>query len=425
MKVFKFGGASVKNAESVRNVAKIIQLYKDDLMIVISAMGKMTNALENLVNSYYKKEDWRPIFEEITSYHNAIINDLNLHEDESFSKIYLKILSQLELKLSSDSTANYDYEYDQIVSFGEILSTTIVSGYLNSELIENEWLDARKLIRTNATFREGKIDWELTQALFAAKTGVLYQDNSKRNICIIQGFLGHTDTGQTTTLGREGSDFTAAIAAWCLNAEDVTIWKDVPGMLNADPKYFNNTERLAKISFREAIELSYYGASVIHPKTIKPLQNKDVPLYVKSFIHPTSEGTTIQSDAKYDSLVPSYIFKDNQKLITISPRDFSFIIEENMRDIFEALSNCKIRVNMMQNSAISFSICVDDDEQKVANLIKCLEVEYQIKYNAGLNLMTVRHYNETILGQLTQNKEVLLEQRSRHTTRFVLRDISQ
>lgn len=425
MKVFKFGGASVKDANAVKNVAKIIQLYTDDLMIITSAMGKITNALEQLVLSYISNENWQTKYDEIKSFHDNIVNDLLLNNDNSFMQLYDKIFEQLSIKLNQDHAANYDYEYDQIVSYGEIISTTIVSGYLNSQLIENVWLDARKLIRTTTSYREGKVDWELTKALFTSKTGLIYQDTSKRNICITQGFIGHTDTGQTTTLGREGSDFTAAIAAWCLDAKDVTIWKDVPGMLNADPKYFNNTERLAKISFREAIELSYYGASVIHPKTIKPLQNKDISLFVKSFLHPESEGTIIQSDAKYDNLIPSYIFKENQRLISISPRDFSFIIEENMRDIFDALNQFRIKVNMMQNSAISFSICVDNDISKIAQFISFLEKEYQIKYNDDLNLMTVRHYNETILGQLTHNKEVLLEQRSRHTTRFVLRDIAK
>ncbi len=425
MKVFKFGGASVKDAEAVRNVARIIQLYPDDLMVIISAMGKMTNSFENLVKAYFNDEDWQIILSEIRAFHDEIILDLGLLTDASFSKIYEKVFSQLENKLEQESTDNFDYEYDQTVSFGEIISTTVVSGYLNSQFIENEWLDARKLIRTNANFREAKVDWELTEAIFNAKTGLLYKDQTRRNICITQGFLGHTDTAQITTLGREGSDFTAAIAAWCLNAENVTIWKDVPGMLNADPKYFNNTERLAKISYREAIELSYYGASVIHPKTIKPLQNKNIPLFVKSFVNPKDEGTIIQKDAKYDNLIPSYIFKENQRLISISPRDFSFIIEGNLRDIFDALDKFKIKVNMMQNSAISFSICVDDDPIKITQLIEFLDHQYQVKYNKALNLMTVRHYNEAILDQLTRNKEILLEQRSRHTTRFVLRDISK
>ena len=425
MKVFKFGGASVKDANAVKNVAKIVQLFEDDLMIVISAMGKITNAMENLTQLYFQSSDWSVQLNEIKQYHLTIVNELRLNKDVNFMQVYNKVLSQLENKLNSETSVNYDYEYDQLVSYGEIISTTIVSGYLNSILIENEWVDARKLIRTNNNFREGKIDWVLTEALFQSKTGLLYKDKTKRNICITQGFIGHTDTGQTTTLGREGSDFTAAIAAWCLAAEDVTIWKDVPGMLNADPKFFNNTERLSKISFREAIELSYYGASVIHPKTIKPLQNKNISLYVKSFIEPLSEGTLIQADVKYDNLVPSYIFKDNQMLLSISPRDFSFIIEENLRDIFDALDKCKVKVNMMQNSAISFSLCVDNDNRKIQNLLENLESQYQIKYNEDLSLMTVRHYNESILEKLTHKKEVLLEQRSRHTTRFVLRDMTK
>lgn len=409
------------NAEAVKNVKRIIEMTNDDLMIIISAMGKTTNALEVVVRNYMTKSSYLEKLGELISYHAHIIGDLNLTSDENFMMVYDKLLSKLRAKLEQDPTENYDYEYDQIVSYGELISTTIVSGYLNSIGLENEWIDARKIVRTDNTYREGKVDWELTEALFRSKTGAIYQDKNKRNICIIQGFIGHTDTGQTTTLGREGSDFSAAIAAWCLNGESVTIWKDVPGMLNADPKYFNNTERLPKISFREAIELSYYGASVIHPKTIKPLQNKDIPLYVKSFIEPTSEGTVIQKEITEDHLIPSYIFKEEQTLISISPRDFSFIMEGNLRDIFEALHEIKIKVNMMQNSAISFSICINEDPEKLERLKSILSKDYEFRYNTSLQLMTIRHYNDAIIKQLTEGREILLEQRSRHTTRFVMR----
>lgn len=421
MKVYKFGGASVKDAESVRNVKEIISSINDDLMVIISAMGKMTNAFEKLVNNYMQGAGTGQDYNEIKSFHDKIISDLELTEDEYFLSLYEKLFDKLVSKISEDPTYNYDYEYDQIVSFGELISTTIVSGYLNAGGVDNEWIDARKIVRTDDVYREGKVDWELTQALFNSKTGGFYQNSDKRTICITQGFIGHTDTGQTTTLGREGSDYSAGIAAWCLDAESVTIWKDVPGMLNADPKYFNNTERLPKISFREAIELSYYGASVIHPKTIKPLQNKDIPLFVKSFVNPDAEGTVIQKDIESDHLIPSYIFKNDQVLISISPKDFSFIVEGNLRDIFEALHQSKIKVNLMQNSAISFSICVNEEENKMNHLIELLGEMYEVRYNTNLQLMTVRHYNEEILATLKGEKEVLLEQRSRHTTRFVMR----
>jgi aspartate kinase len=420
MKVYKFGGASVKDAPSVKNVMSIISRTESDLMVVISAMGKMTNAFEVLVKQYTEGAATGKSYDEIKTFHDTIIGELGLNDDEHFMSLYDGLFDKLATKLSDDSTDNFDYEYDQIVSFGELISTTIVSGYLNAQGVNNEWIDARKVVRTDDAYREGKVDWELTEALFKSKTGEFYQ-NADRTICITQGFLGHTNTGQTTTLGREGSDYSAGIAAWCLGAENVTIWKDVPGMLNADPKYFNNTERLPKISFREAIELSYYGASVIHPKTIKPLQNKDIPLYVKSFVNPDAEGTIIQKDITADHLVPSYIFKKDQTLISISPRDFSFIVEGNLRDIFEALHQCKINVNLMQNSAISFSICANEDETKMNHLMELLGKEYEIRYNTNLQLMTVRHYNEEILRTLKEDKEVLLEQRSRHTTRFVMR----
>jgi aspartate kinase len=421
MKVFKFGGASVKDADSVLNVIKIINLFDADLMVVISAMGKTTNAMEKVVDLYFNKLDYSEEINFVHQFHQAIIKDLGLEEDEAFASVFKSFWDKLRDKLVTEPSVNYDYEYDQIVSFGELFSTAIVSGALNAKGIENEWVDARKIIRTSNDYREGIVDWELTQALFKSKVGALYQDKSKRSICVTQGFIGHTDIGQTTTLGREGSDFTAGIAAWCLSAEDVTIWKDVPGMLNADPKLFNNTKKLSKISFKEAIELSYYGASVIHPKTIKPLQNKGISLYVKSFLNPMDEGTIIQAGSENDSLIPSFIYKDNQLLISISPRDFSFITEQNMRDIFNAFSEVKMKVNLMQNSAISFSVCVDEDPFKLKDLMGLLEDEYLIKYNDELSLLTIRHYNDRTIDELTKKSEILVEQKSRQTARFVTR----
>lgn len=421
MKVYKFGGASVKDAKGVENAAKIIDSASDNLVVVVSAMGKMTNLLEDIVNYYFKGIAYEGTLQNFKAYHDAIIMDLNLVADSDFMTLYSQLFVKMEMRLQQEPSSAYDYEYDQIVCNGELASSVILSGYLNKINVENVWLDARKIIRTNANYRDAKVDWELTAALFKAKTGMLMNDINAKNICIIQGFIGHTETGQVTTLGREGSDFTAGIVAWCLDASDVTIWKDVPGMLNADPKYFSNTQKLPKISFREAIELSYYGASVIHPKTIKPLQNKAIPLYVKSFINPKEEGTVIQESVTYDALVPSYIFKENQQLISISPRDFSFIVEENMRDIFEVLHQLKIKINLMQNSAISFSICVDNDPIKIPKFIESISETYAVKYNEDLKLLTIRHYNDQVIQQLVNDKDVLVEQKSRHTVRFVMR----
>jgi aspartate kinase len=421
MEVYKFGGASVKDAKSVQNVAGIIQASSSDLVVIISAMGKMTNLLEDIVMSYFSGISYQGSYTNFKRYHDEIIMSLNLVADSDFMSIYSQLFVKMEHRLLQEPSTHYDYEYDQLVGYGELVSTVIVAGYLNKLGIGNEWLDARKIIRTDNNYRDARVDWELTQALFLSKTGPLFQEPGKRKICITQGFIGHTNTGQVTTLGREGSDFSAAIAAWCLDAQSVTIWKDVPGMLNADPKYFNNTQKLSKISFREAIELSYYGASVIHPKTIKPLQNKGIPLFVKSFLNPEEEGTIIQESVQHDSLIPSYIFKENQVLISISPRDFSFIVEENMRDIFDLLDQHKIRINLMQNSAISFSICIDFDTMKVPRFIEKLSSNYVVKYNESLKLLTIRHYNDQVINKLVNTAQVLVEQKSRQTARFVLK----
>lgn len=419
--VYKFGGASVKDAKSLENVAKIIASTKNNLIVVVSAMGKMTNLLEDIVNSYFNGLEYKGTLASFKAYHDTIIMDLNLVTDDDFMELYAQLFMKLENRLLQEPSSLFDFEYDQLVCYGELVSTLIVSGYLNKIEVENVWLDARKIIRTNSNYRDAKVDWELTMALFNAKIGLLLQDISSRRICVIQGFIGHTETGQVTTLGREGSDFTAGIVAWSLNAQEVVIWKDVPGMLNADPKYFKNTQKLAKISFREAIELSYYGASVIHPKTIKPLQNKGIPLYVKSFLNPTESGTEIQESVTNDSLIPSYIFKENQMLITISPRDFSFIDEENLRDIFELLNKLKIKINLMQNSALSFSLCLDYDDKKVKPFIDAIAEAYSVKYNEGLKLLTIRHHNEQVIQQLVDPSTILVEQKSRHTARYVLK----
>lgn len=421
MKVFKFGGASVKDADSVRNVAKVLSLYSDDkIAVVVSAMGKMTNALERLLHAYfYGTGKIDEEFSNIKEYHMSITSALFTDKSSEIYTDLESIFALFRTRLSLPNSENYDYEYDQIVSIGEIISSKILSAYLNSAGIENRWIDARSIIRTDNTYRDARIDWD--------KTVELVNDSMefhKNSIYITQGFIGSTAENITTTLGREGSDFSAAILAYSLEAEKVAIWKDVPGVLNADPKYFDDTIKLDQLSYHDAIELAYYGASVIHPKTIKPLQNKKIPLWVKSFLHPKEKGTIIQND-KVELQIASFIFKMDQVLITISARDFSFIAEHNLGDIFHELSRLRVRINVMQNTALSFSICVDWDERRIPELIKSLETDYMIKYNKGLELVTIRHYDQETINRVTVNKEVLLEEKTRNTVQMVMRDLDK
>ena len=419
MKVFKFGGASVKDAEAVRNVADIINLYAENLVIVVSAMGKTTNAMEKIAEAYFSNDKIKTkgLISKVIDFHNNIIKNLGLDNLDSIETIY----KELKHIITQAPTSNFDYEYDQIVSFGELMSTTIISEYLNSIDENCKWFDAIKIIRTGDKHREAKVDWECTKESVFSNIDAYFSVRGNQKIAIIQGFIGHNKKGKTTTLGREGSDFSASILAWCLNAEEVIIWKDVPGVLNADPKYFDNCKKLNKISFREAIELSYFGASVIHPKTIKPLQNLGIPLFVKSFLNPKEAGTEIQSSLENDTLIPSFIFKQNQILISISPKDFSFIAEDNLSEIFEYFSKNGVKINLMQNSAISFSICVDNDSFSINKILNTLSGNYSVKYNDGLELLTIRHYDDNTIQKLTTNKEVLVEQKSRHTARFVMK----
>ena len=420
MKVFKFGGASVKDAQGVRNVSKILSLYKGQkLGVVISAMGKTTNAMEGIVQALWDRN--QSLFVERVNerrqFHLGIIEEL-FSNTKAITHEIEEIFHYLIESYESSLPDNYDFEYDQIVSIGEILSTKIVTAYLDHSGHNVQWADARKLVRTNNKYREGEVNWSKTESLFNSNFISMFEN---ADTLITQGFVGHTSEGLTTTLGREGSDFSAGIMAFCCNAESVTIWKDVPGMLNADPKYFDNTIKLDKISFREAIELSYYGASVIHPKTIKPLQNKGIPLYVKSFVDPTSEGTVIQSEMDSDHLTPSFIFKHNQALFSITPKDFSFIVEKNLSDIFERLALANAKINVMQNSALNFNILLDEDKIDVQEILAVFKDSYDVRYNGGLELVTIRHYDEPTLDLVTRNKEVLLEQKTRQTARLVVK----
>jgi len=422
MKVFKFGGASVKDAQAVKNVGKVIQQFDDKLVIVISAMGKTTNTLEKLVNAYYFKQgNVAAILEETKAFHFSIINELFENKKHPIYTDIHNTFVEIEWEIEEEPQRSYDYVYDQIVSVGELLSTKIVSAYLNEEHLTNTWLDVRSVIQTDNTYRNANINWKLTEQLaleLFAKNKAL----STSNYIVTQGFIGASSENFTTTIGREGSDFTAAILAYCLNAESVTIWKDVPGMLNADPKWFDDTQQLNHISYHEAVELAYYGATVIHPKTIKPLQNKKIPLLVKSFLDPNQKGTLVDGNTAEDELIPSFIFKMQQVLISISAKDYSFIVEDNLSQIFSQLSAHKITVNMMQNSAISFSICVDFNPFTTYQFIEELQKEYQVLYNENLELVTIRHYDAATIERVTANKQILVEQKSRNTARFVMKD---
>ena len=423
MKVFKFGGASVKDADAVRNVGNIIREYpKDNLVIIISAMGKTTNALEKILESYWSSsESCQSEISELRNFHEDIINDLFAGDSEKINDELDSIFNKLQEKCSSEPTNNYHFEYDQIVSLGEVISTKIVSCYLESKKIENGWLDARKLVSTNERWREAKINWETTSANISKE--ITQKESEVIKVFISQGFIGYTDGGFTTTLGREGSDFSAAIFAYALDANDVTIWKDVPGMLNADPKWFDNTVLIEKISFREAIELAYFGASVIHPRTIQPLKRKNIPLFIKSFVNPKSKGTIIQQCEENDSNIPSFIFKMDQILISLSPKDFSFIVEENLEEIFTYCSQEGIRLNIMQNSAVSFSFCSDIKSIDIKKFIDHFEDEYIVKYNEPLELVTIRHYDDETLKRVAVGKQIILEQKSRQTARMVMLNI--
>ncbi len=421
MEVFKFGGASVKDASAVKNVGSILSRYEGQkLVVVVSAMGKTTNKLEEVVEA--KKNGnlglYTSLLTELTSFHYAILGELF---QEKHFKIYAEVESifeQLQDRFHQPFPENYSFEYDQVVSLGELISSKIVAAYLFEKGLSSGWIDARQLVRTDNQFQEGKVDWVKTEELMQNQILPVIMNT---DILITQGFVGHTPEGFTTTLGREGSDYSAAIFAYCLNAKKVTIWKDVPGMLNADPKYFENTIKLDQISFKEAIELSYYGASVIHPKTIKPLQNKGIPLFVKSFIDPDEPGSIIQESTDKDNLVPSFIVKKDQVLYSIRPVDFSFIAEDKLSDIFNRLAQQKVKINLMQNSALSFSFLLD---RKLANsemMTKLLGDSYKVWYNDELELVTIRHYDQETINLVTKGKSIILEQKTRQTIRLVLK----
>ena len=420
MKVFKFGGASLKDAASIKNVATVLQHYqKQKLTIVVSAMGKTTNALENLCDAYYfQKGDVNQILNEIKDFHFNIIHQLFADKQHLIYNEVSNLFVELDWITEENPVHSYDQEYDQIVSLGEIVSSKILSLYLNEVGIKNNWMDVRDVLQTDNNYREGKVDWEITQTNALENLLPLF---TSKDIVITQGFIGGTSENYTTTLGREGSDYTAAILAYCTNAEEVIIWKDVPGVLNADPKWFNDTVLIPQLSYQDAIELAYYGATVIHPKTIKPLQNKNISLYVKSFVSPEEKGTLINNE-QAGLPTPCFIFKVNQVLISIAPKDFSFIAEESLSNIFGLLASLNVKINLMQHSAISFSVCTDFNEQQTPKVIELLQKEFRVLYNKDVELATVRYYDKATIDRVSTNKEVLLEQRSRYTIQLVMRN---
>ncbi|MGQ2983007.1 aspartate kinase [Flavobacterium sp.] len=414
MKVFKFGGASVKDADGIKNVYEVLQqVGHDDVLLVISAMGKTTNALEVVIKDYVSRSpELQSAMQEVKKYHNQILMDLfEDHKHPVFVAVN-HIFADLESFLKNNKSPNYNFVYDQIVSQGEMISTTIVSHYFNYRGLKNQWLDVRELIKTDTTYRDAIVDWEQTQQLISKNV-------TMNSLNITQGFLGSDENNFTTTLGREGSDYTAAIFAYCLNAESVTIWKDVPGVLNADPRYFENAVLLNQISYREAIELAFYGATVIHPKTLQPLLKKEIPLYVKSFVNPLLPGTSVSKGADLEPHAPCFIVKKDQLLISLSSLDFSFIMEENISEIFSLLHKYKMKVHLIQNSAISFSVCVDDKFGNFRELKSILSKNFKVTYNDNVSLYTIRHFNERSADAVAKGKEVLVRQVSRETMQIV------
>lgn len=414
MRIYKFGGASVKDAESIKNVVNVLrETGHENTLLVVSAMGKTTNAMEDVVNSYFNNEGALPLaFQEVISYHNEILRELfNNTEHPIFNKVKA-LFEEAKGFLAWNKSPKYGFVYDQVVGYGELVSTTILSAYFNEIGIVNTWLDIRDFIKTNDNYRDAQVNWEKTQEFVSQ--GI---DGSKLNIT--QGFLGSDDNNFTTTLGREGSDYTAAILAYCLNANEVTIWKDVPGVLNADPRYFEQAQLLNKISYREAIELAFYGASVIHPKTLQPLQRKEIPLHVKSFLNPRDKGTTVGKGVGMEPKVPCFIVKKNQVLIKLSSLDFSFIVEDNISELFKLFHEYKMKVDLIQNSAISFSVCMENKFDRLPDLLSQLSRKFKVSHYEGVSLYTIRHFNTEALSSLQNGKEILLEQRGRETVQLV------
>lgn len=420
MKVFKFGGASLKDAAGIKNVASILQRYsKEQLVIIVSAMGKTTNALEAVVAAHAKQTgEAQQLYDALKQQHYAIMRDLFDEGDDVFALVNDTFVEG-EWMLEEKPSENYDYMYDQIVCVGELVSSKIAAAYLNKVGLKTQWLDARDVVATDNTYREGWVIWDKTKVNAVKLVPPILEQGS---FVITQGFIGATSENFTTTLGREGSDYSAAIFSFCLDAESMSIWKDVPGVLNADPRIFENTIKLDRLSYKEAIEMTYYGAQVIHPKTIKPLQNKNIPLYVKSFLNPEAPGTEISSDTE-DNYPPIVVVEKNQALLHISTLDYSFVAEHHMARLFRKAADLRIFVNMMQNGAISFTICVPNVPDRIEQFIKEISDEFKVKMEEDLELITIRHYTQETIDNLKKGKIVLFEERIRNTLHMVVKNI--
>ena len=414
MQILKFGGASVRDADGVRNLEKVLQhVGTEKTLIVISAMGKTTNALEKVIEHYFNsKHELQSSIQDVKKYHNGILLELFENESHEVFKVVTALFRELSEFFYRNKSPDYSFVYDQTIGFGELISTTIVSYYLNHKGVKNKWLDVRELIKTNSYYRNAKVEWALTQSKISEAI-------DEKALHITQGFLGSDGNNFTTTLGREGSDYTAAIFAFCLNAKSVTIWKDVPGVLNADPRFFENPTLLDSLSYEEAIELSYYGASVIHPKTLQQLQQKEIPLYVKCFLEPKNKGTKVGKSLDLSPNVPCYILRKDQILITVSSLDFSYIVEENISHIFKLLHLYKMKVRSIQNSAISFSVCIENSYNHLEPLILQLKAKYNVRLDKAVDLYTIRHYTTDAIEEIQKNKTVLMKQITPKTVQII------
>ena len=414
MRVFKFGGASVKDANGVKNLIAVLeQVGYDNTIIVVSAMGKTTNALETVARHYFdNKNELQAAIQEVVKYHHDIILELFNNENHPVFNSLKELFNELRGFLKTNKSPDYNFVYDQVIGFGELVSTTIISQFLEIKGYKNNWVDVRKVIKTDDYYRRANVNWDTTQQLITQHINV-------KQLNITQGFLASDKNNFSTTLGREGSDYTAAILAYCLNAENVTIWKDVPGVLNADPRYFENAQLLNSISYTEAIELAFYGASVIHPKTLQPLQRKEIPLYVKSFLNPKNAGTVVNKTPGIQPEIPCFILKQNQVLVSLSTLDFSYIVEDNISEIFTLLSKYKMKVDVIQNSAISFSVCFENTFNNLEPLLLHLKAKFKVTCHNNVSLYTVRHYNQEAIANLEADKTVLLKQVFQETLQIV------
>ena len=418
MKVFKFGGASIADADKIKNVSAILSKYTEqNLVVVISALGKTTNALEELAYFTFNEDESNALnkFNEVKANHLSILNGLFEQDHEAFEVIE-KLFDELLALTNTLSHINFNYYYDQIVSYGELLSTNIVSQHLNNQGHPNNWLDVRTVLKTDNAYREAKIDWDTSTKLILDQTG-----SSDQNMFITQGFIGMAPDGSTTTLGREGSDFSAGIFSYILDAEELVIWKDVLGVLNANPTLFEDVTKINDLPYDEAIEMTYYGAQVIHPKTIKPLQNKNIPLRVRSFNNLEDQGTRIHNVPLPDDIPCIIVYKRSQVLLTFTTKDFSFMAEDTLSKIYSSFGKLRIKSNIMQNAAISLTVCIDHNEEKVGELINELEPYFNIDSDTGNEVLTIRHYKDDVVKDLTAGKEILITQKTSDTVQFVIR----